>query len=935
MNRINKLFRGSGRALALVFAASVVWLIFDMAALRFSLNDVNSNKLLKEELIRMERGRFRVLRNRNTALPKATKWAPQLPTKKSKDEWANEVHVRAKDAAQQQKQTLQDIIRSITKAWKGGYQEKQKLPVMQNQTSKVALIKKVHQLPQKVRNESSDDHVLFREKNNVALKSEINEGIRHVSVPVSKGAPEAQTVAKRVHLILGVGDDHVEKKHQPVVNDTRADHPTEAAGSRAPPKGPAAAAHPPKGILTAGALDEDGGKRAAEDRDGGRDRRPPATHLKPNGTKSKPEERAAAQLTSLPRTISHPADGDAKHNVHNITVSVGIAQNFLPKKLVNHSNEISSNLHASQTISKLLLHSPVKGNRSGEGGGIGRETELNLLAVKKKVGEVKLEEWSARGNVSNVQTALVTRDSGMHKVLNLDKTVAPREDTAVGQFGKAGVVPKEKQEEANRRWREGYFNVYLSDQIPVDRAIADTRPARCVDQMVHNDLPTTSIIMCFVDEVWSTLLRSVYSVLNRSPPHLVKEIILVDDFSTKEYLKDHLDKYMSKFPQVHVLHLKERHGLIRARLAGADIATGDVLTFLDSHVECNVGWLEPLLERVRLNRTKVACPVIEVISDKDMSYITIDNFQRGIFNWPMNFGWKPIPAEVIKKENIKEHDPIKCPVMAGGLFSIDRKYFYELGTYDPGLEVWGGENLELSFKVWMCGGEIEIIPCSRVGHIFRSDNPYTFPQDRLKTVERNLARVAEVWLDDYKELFYGHGYHHLLDRNKTVIGDLTKQKELRSKLKCKSFSWYLQNVFPDMQAPIVRSNGLLYNIGLEQCLSIEDSGLVIQKCNANNENQYFNHTWLRLIKQKELCVAPIHEKQTVVLRHCDNADKSLMWLHKALISEPALMDHLALEYVPHSQPICLDINQSENTVKLNICDSSNVYQRWKFMHYYV
>ena len=37
--------------------------------------------------------------------------------------------------------------------------------------------------------------------------------------------------------------------------------------------------------------------------------------------------------------------------------------------------------------------------------------------------------------------------------------------------------------------------------------------------------------------------------------------------------------------------------------------------------------------------------------------------------------------------------------MAGGLFTIDRNYFYKIGSYDEGMDIWGAENVEMSVRV--------------------------------------------------------------------------------------------------------------------------------------------------------------------------------------------------------------------------------------------
>jgi glycosyltransferase involved in cell wall biosynthesis len=358
------------------------------------------------------------------------------------------------------------------------------------------------------------------------------------------------------------------------------------------------------------------------------------------------------------------------------------------------------------------------------------------------------------------------------------------------------------------------------------------QPVCALYRFDESRLPTVSVIMTLRNEQPGMVSLTVHAILARTPTSLLAEVIIVDDSNEKNDTE--LQELQAVSDKVVVLPTSQREGCARSRLIGARKASGTVLMFVDSHVEMlSSTWYQHLVLPIVDNPHTIASQQLQYMDDVD-GHAYRDKKARGSHygttNEKFNFGYQSIRFPGYSYEQKPSAtEPYEMPFAPGALFAIRADEFWRLGGYDEGLYVWGGENMELSLKIWLCGGRLVQVPCSNTGHMYRVHDAHKWTKDnfdeellaKLRVSEpgeyrahgskkkteimariwlRNNIRVAKVWLGEarlfyYKKVFGSKRLPPEWEKFEKEDDHMLEQILLKEKNKCHDFEWFDQHVF--------------------------------------------------------------------------------------------------------------------------------------------
>ena len=312
---------------------------------------------------------------------------------------------------------------------------------------------------------------------------------------------------------------------------------------------------------------------------------------------------------------------------------------------------------------------------------------------------------------------------------------------------------------------------------------------------------SVSIVMCMRNELVYLLLRTLTTIVRRTPENLLHEIVLIDDGSDEDSLPE-VRTYCSQLNlPLRTFRNNESVGITSCRRFGIEQAKGDVIVLLDSHMEVSDLWLEPLLDILMSKPGAIAVPTLHLINEKE--YEQWHQQVCEAYGIEAVAGYSYFRYYSAGPPDKNQSAPYLTASVLGGGLAAYRSTFLRLFPQTVFGELWGTENTRLAIRAWVCGEGLWMTRCSQILHTNGNDGElkrYTSTSpDMRKHLQYETVGDILNFIDGYEEetrfLQSVYSDDNEIEVVRHVHEMISSQFNVADQCS-KDYHWYLRNIFP-------------------------------------------------------------------------------------------------------------------------------------------
>ncbi|KAF7248068.1 putative polypeptide N-acetylgalactosaminyltransferase 8 [Varanus komodoensis] len=235
---------------------------------------------------------------------------------------------------------------------------------------------------------------------------------------------------------------------------------------------------------------------------------------------------------------------------------------------------------------------------------------------------------------------------------------------------------------------------------------------------------------------------------------------------------------------------------------------------------------------------------------------------------------------------------------------------------------------------WQCGGKVEVLPCSRVAHLERAHKPYLL--DLSLAMKQNALRVAEVWMDEYKYMVY-YAWNVPIENPGINYGDVSSRKKLREKLNCKSFDWYIKNVYPNLvlQTAIVGYGTIKNELSEDICIDqgpVPGNTPIMYSCHGYSPQHMFylstGELYVGGLRSRrntvDRCMTDSGERELPIIEQCNEAIAKELNMHWDFKQGSSIINRKTKR--------CLEIVKEQESPYYRLVMQNCTGQKWIIQH---